>query len=121
MNQKTHKYTLGKLEERKPQTIGDSSNNDREGTQKSSIKKDFYKNFIKITGKYMCQILFFNKVLGLLHHRYFPVKFEKILRTLFFSEHLWWLLLSDVTKYKNEHLQYKNESKMKQNTYSKLF
>ena len=83
MNQKTHKYTLGKLEERKLQTIGDSSNNDREGTQKSSIKKDFYKNFIKITGKYMRQILFFNKVLGLLHHRYFPVKFEKILRTLF--------------------------------------
>ena len=29
VNQKIYKYTSGKLEERKPQKIGDSSNNDR--------------------------------------------------------------------------------------------
>ena len=39
MNQKTHKYTSGKLEERKPQKIGESSNNDRAGARKCSIKK----------------------------------------------------------------------------------
>ena len=36
------------------------------------------KNFANFTGK----------------HRYFPVKFAKFLRTLFFIEHLRWLLLS---------------------------
>ena len=39
MNQKTHKYTMGKLEGRKPPKIVDSSNNDRAGAQKCSIKK----------------------------------------------------------------------------------
>ena len=39
MNQMTKKYTLGKLKERKPQKIDDSSNNDRAGTKKCSIKK----------------------------------------------------------------------------------
>ena len=29
-----------------------------------------------------------------LWHRYFPVNFEKFLRTPFFTEHLWWLLLT---------------------------
>ena len=38
MNQNTHKHTSGKLEERK---IGDSSNNDKAGIQKCSIKKVF--------------------------------------------------------------------------------
>ena len=44
----------------------------------------------------------FNKVAGLnacsfikkrLHHKYFPVKFAKLLRKPFFTEHLRWLLL----------------------------
>ena len=44
----------------------------------------------------------FNKVAGLqacnfitnrLQHRCFPVKFTKFLRTLFLTEHLWWLFL----------------------------
>ena len=35
----THEYTSGKLEERKPQKIGDSSNNNRVGARKCSIKK----------------------------------------------------------------------------------
>ena len=38
---KTHKYTSVKLKERKPQKIDDSSNNEREGIWKCSIKKIF--------------------------------------------------------------------------------
>ena len=41
MNQKTQKYTSGKLEERKPRKIGESSNIDRAGAWKCSIKKVF--------------------------------------------------------------------------------
>ena len=48
----------------------------------------------------------FNKVTGLspatlfkkrLWHRCFPVNFAKFLRTPFFTEHLWWLLLKDLS------------------------
>ena len=61
-----------------------------------------FRNFAKLTGKRMCQGLFFNKVPGLrpaivfkksLWHRCFPVSFAKFLRTPFFAEHLRWLLL----------------------------
>ena len=54
------------------------------------------------TEKYMCQCLFFHKVVGLrpttllkqrLWHRCFPVDFAKFLRTPIFTEHLRWLLL----------------------------
>ena len=47
-------------------------------------------------------VVSFDKVAGLkvwnfiknrLQHRRFPVKFVKFLRTPFFTEHLWWLLL----------------------------
>ena len=48
----------------------------------------------------MCQGLFFNKVKGSatllkkrLWHRCFPVNLVKFLRTPFYIEHLWWLLL----------------------------
>ena len=41
MNQKTHGYTSGKLEEQTPQKTGDSNNNDRAGIQKCSVKKMF--------------------------------------------------------------------------------
>ena len=34
-----------------------------------------------------------------LQYRYFPMKFAKFLRTPFFTEHLWWLLLSALKKY----------------------
>ena len=65
-------------------------------------KKGVLRKFAKITGKHLCQSLFFNKVVGLrlatllkkrLWHRCFPVNFAKFLRTPFFIEHLWWLLL----------------------------
>ena len=60
-------------------------------------KKGVLRNFIKFTGKHLCQSLFFNKGAGLrpatllkkrLWHRCFPVNFEKLLRTPFLTEHL---------------------------------
>ena len=66
-------------------------------------KKGVLRNFTKFTGKQLCQSLFFNKVAGLrpatllkkrLWHSCFPVNFVKFLRTPFFIEHLWWLLLA---------------------------
>ena len=65
-------------------------------------KKGVLRNFTKFTGKHQCQSLFFNKVAALrpatllkkrLWHWCFPVNFAKFLRTAFFTEHLWWLLL----------------------------
>ena len=65
-------------------------------------QKGVLRNFPKFTRKHLCQSLFFNKVVGLrpatllkkrLWHRCFPVNFVKFLRTPFFIEHLWWLLL----------------------------
>ena len=59
-------------------------------------KKGVLRNFTKFTGKHLCQSLFFNKVAVIkkrLWHRCFPVNFMKFLRTPFFTEHLWWLLL----------------------------
>ena len=70
-------------------------------------KKDLLRNFAKFIGKHLCHSLFFNKVAGLrpatlfkkrLWHRCFPVNFVKFLRTLFFTEHLWWLLLNFVLR-----------------------
>ena len=43
---------------------------------------DVLKSFAELTGKHMCQSLFFNKVAGL-----------RLLRTLFFIKQRWWLLL----------------------------
>ena len=42
------------------------------------MKKGVLKNFAKFTGKYLCQILFFNKVV--------PVNFAKFLRTPFLQK-----------------------------------
>ena len=35
--------------------------------KRCSVKKDVLKNFTKLTGKHLCQSLFFNKVAGLRH------------------------------------------------------
>ena len=59
-------------------------------------------NFVKFTGKQLCQSPSFNKVLGLrpatllkkwLWHRCFPVNFAKFLRRPFLTKHFWWLPL----------------------------
>ena len=65
-------------------------------------KKGVLKILAKFTGKHLCQSLFFNKVAGLrpatlfkkrLWYMCFPMNFSTFLRTPFFIEHLWWLLL----------------------------
>ena len=68
-------------------------------------KKGVLTNFAKLTGKHLCQSLFFSKVASLrpatllkksLCHNCFSVNFAKFLRTPYIIEHLRWLLL---TKY----------------------
>ena len=71
----------------------------RSSHRRCSIKKGVLrKNFAKFKQKHLCRSLFFNKVAGpRLWHRRFPVNFVKFLRTSFFIEHLWWLLLNRET------------------------
>ena len=70
------------------------------------FEKGVLRNFTKFTRKHLRQSLFFNKFAGLrpatllekrLQRRFFPVNFVKFLRTPFLIEHLWWLLLSEVS------------------------
>ena len=75
----------------------------RSSRQELFCKKGVLRNLSKFTGKHLCQSLFFNKVAGLRRatnikketlRRCFPVNFVKFLRTSFYTEHLWWLLLT---------------------------
>ena len=60
-------------------------------------KKRVLKNFAKFTGKHLCQSLFLIRLQKkILWHGCFPVNFAKFLRTAFYLEHHWWLLLGDV-------------------------
>ena len=66
--------------------------------QRCSLKKVFSEILQNSQGNICTRISFLIKLqaLGLwqrLWHRCFPVSFAKCLRTLFFIEHLWWLLL----------------------------
>ena len=63
--------------------------------QRCSMKKGVLRNFTKFTVKYLCQSLFFNRVVGLrpvnllkkrLKHRCFPVNFAKFLRIPFLQD-----------------------------------
>ena len=65
----------------------------RSSHQKCSIKEGVIRNFVKFTGKHMCQSIFFNKVAGLryatllkkrLWDMCFLVNIAKFLRTLFY-------------------------------------
>ena len=65
-----------------------------------------------------------NKVSDLLQHRYFPVSFAKILRTLFLvntSDGYFFQMSLNLKRRRTEHTQFKNQSKTKQSTDSKLF
>ena len=75
--------------------------------RRCSVKNVALKNFAEFIAKQLCQSLFFNKVAVVnfilktslkkrLLRRRFPVNFKQFLRTSFFTEHLRWLLLSDV-------------------------
>ena len=75
---------------------------DRSSLPEVFCKKDVLKISTKLTGKHLCQSLFFNKVTGLsprtllkkmLWHRCFPADFAKFLGILFLTEPIWWLLL----------------------------
>ena len=64
-------------------------------------KKGFLKKFSKFTEKQLLESLF-NKVAGLRHAtlfkkrlrcKYIPLHFEKFLKTSFYTENFWWLLL----------------------------
>ena len=66
-------------------------------------EKVFLEIYAKFTGKHLCQSPLFNKVAGLSPatllkkrpwHRRFPCNFAKFLSTPFYTEHLWWLLLT---------------------------
>ena len=76
-------------------------------------EKGVLRIFAKFTGKQLRQSLFFNKVAGLfsinlqgcnfikkeaLAQVYFPVNFANFLRTLFLTEHLWWLFCPSTDK-----------------------
>ena len=85
----------------------------RSSHQRSSVKKMCLRSFTKFTWKHLCFNLSFSTLSKKRPwHRCFPVNFVKFLRTTFFKEHLWWLLLfftvlflySLKTKYKTESL-----------------
>ena len=63
-------------------------------------KKSVLRNFTKFIGKHLCQSLFFNKVAGLTPEatlaQVFSCAFYEISKNTFFTEHLWWLLLTEV-------------------------
>ena len=70
---------------------------------RGSIKKTFFQNFAKFTGKQIYRIFFFDKVAGLqaatlskkrLPYKCFPVNFAKLLRTPFLQNTSRQLLLS---------------------------
>ena len=74
----------------------------RSSHRRYSVREVGLRNFVKFTGKHLCQSLFFNKVAGLrpatllkkrLWHRCFPVNFAKFLRPTSLTENLRWLLL----------------------------
>ena len=73
----------------------------RSSRPKVFSKKGVLIHFSKLTGKHLCQSLFFNSVSGLrpaillkkrLWYRYFSVNFAKFIRTPFLAEHIWWIL-----------------------------
>ena len=77
-----------------------------QNSQRCSIRKGALRNLAIFTGKHLYQSLFFNKVSfpstllkRRLRHWCFPVNFAKFLRTPFYIEHLWWLLLSVVLRW----------------------
>ena len=67
----------------------------RSSHQTCFVRKGVLRNFAKLTGKHLCQSLFFNKVAGLrdatllkkrLWHSWFPASFAKFVRTPFIQK-----------------------------------
>ena len=72
----------------------------RSSHRRFSVRKGALRNFAKVTGKCLCQSLYFNKVRPAtllkqrLWHRCFPMKFAKFLRTPFLRNTSGWPLLN---------------------------
>ena len=73
----------------------------RSSRQEVFCKKGILGNFAKFTGKHLCQVLFFNKVVGLRPANFieketlaqvFSCGICEISKSTFFTEHLRWLL-----------------------------
>ena len=82
--------------------VVEKSSSKRSSLPEVFCKKGVLRNFAKFTGKHLCQSFIFNKVTGLgsatllkerFWHRCFPINFAKFLRTSFYIEQLWRLLL----------------------------
>ena len=89
-------------------------------------KKSCLRNFAKLTGKHLCQSLFFDKVADLrlatllkkrLWHRCFPVNLATFLRIPFLKEHLRWVFLTLVGFY---NFSLKNSEMMNQGKDNRL-
>ena len=63
--------------------------NSRSSHRRNSVRKGVPKNFVKFTGKHLCQSIFLIKLKNRFWHRCFPVNFANFLGTPFFTEHLW--------------------------------
>ena len=75
----------------------------KDGSSRPDVfcQKGVLRNFAKFTGKHLCQSLFFTKAAGAACNfikketlgQVFSCEFCEISRNIFFTEHLWWLLL----------------------------
>ena len=86
MNVKKNQLSKNHL---KKLSLINTETNSRSSRQEVFYKKGVFRNFAKFTGKRLCL-----RPATLLKMRlWFPVNFTKFLRTSFFTEHVWWLLL----------------------------
>ena len=74
----------------------------RDGGSRPEVfcRKGFLRNVAKLTEKHHCQSLFFDKVAGLSGTlaQVFFCEFSEISKTPFFTEHLWWLPLKELSE-----------------------
>ena len=61
----------------------------RSSHQRCPVIKVVLRNFAKLTGKHLCQGLFFNKFASLSSAQVFSYEFREISKSTFFTEHLW--------------------------------
>ena len=57
------------------------------------LKQGVLRNFTKFTGNHLYERSFLSLLKKILWHRCFLLNFVKVLKTAFYIEHLWWLLL----------------------------
>ena len=87
-----------------PETTLLRTKKDRSSHTEVFFKKEFLRNFTKLTGKHLCQSLSFNKIAGSLkpeRAQVFSCEFCKICKNTFFIEYLWWLILKKIKLFRN--------------------